>query len=525
MMQDFGDDLDSRIKRIVIDTVDDLELGGTIYYGQVIDVNDPLNLGRVRVEPKNWVVSSYKKAFDVKPVDQWTIRDPFVFMPLLPIFLYQVPKQDEWVHIFFYNTAYTDRNKFYIQGGFSSPNKIKGEPLDSSIVNTALGERNLKDKNISQNNQIKNPENKDLYPSPNTIALLGRYNSEILLPEGGFISRVNKLGNSSDIQPVFNKRNSFNMIQNYKTRKINNGKNVFYENNDVTQNIQYIIEYNVYGGLGSVDGLFTGYISVYRVSPYNPVNTSTISENTYNEISEDSKIGPIYREDFTFESFEYIVNGFRNVIQKMNESKLVVGNTIISQPFPFIFQPEKSLFDKYNPGVTSANSNPTEFNSTAFILNVYLNQLTNSRGFGLVSQKDKLGKQKQLSKVELDNISEEPINITYGIDVSDVKFILSHDSSIPGLNKIDFQDASYSGNVLDYNFIFTNILPNTNSMVRGEKLLNLLELIVKFLINHVHPYHGMVPNPSAIDGTTTQSLLNEIFNAYENVLNKNLRIN
>jgi hypothetical protein len=172
------------------------------------------------------------------------------------------------------------------------------------------------------------------------------------------------------------------------------------------------------------------------------------------------------------------------------------------------------------------NTNPTIFNTSAFILNVYLNQLTSLRGFGLVSEKDRLGKLTEVSNVELENITEEPINITYGINVSDTQFILSHESQpIPGLNKIDFQDATYDKNILNQDFINDVLLPNTNSMVRGEKLLELLELMVKFMINHVHPYHGMVPNNTSVDGTTTQKLLGEMLNAYNNMLNQNLRIN
>jgi hypothetical protein len=210
----------------------------------------------------------------------------------------------------------------------------------------------------------------------------------------------------------------------------------------------------------------------------------------------------------------------------MNNSKLIVGNSIISQPFPFIFQPEKSFFDNYNPSVTMVNTNPTIFNTSAFILNFYLNQLTSLRGFGLVSEKDRLGKLTEVSNVELENITEEPINITYGINVSDTQFILSHESQpIPGRNKIDFQDATYDKNILNQDFINDVLLPNTNSMVRGEKLLDLLELMVKFMINHVHPYHGMVPNNTSVDGTTTQKLLGEMLNAYNNMLNQNLRIN
>jgi hypothetical protein len=492
-----------------------------VFYGKVINVNDPMNLGRIRVEPQDWVISAYENAYNVREVDWWTNKDPFVFLPLLPIFLYQVPKEEEWVHIVFYNPEFKDRNKFYIQGGFSSPNKIKQETYNSSVKNSALGDRNSTDPNLSQIGFQKNPENKDLYPDTNTIALLGRYNSDILLPEGGVYLRSNKIGDSPDLNPTFNKKHGFSMLQNYKTKIVNNGTNIFYENNEVTQKILYVIEYDVYGGLGTLDGLFSGFINVYKVSPYKSVLTSDITEGKRYEFSDETLIGPIYREDYTFENFDFIVSRFRDVIKALNDSGLIINNQPIQQPFPFVFQPGPNLLKNYNLG----GNEDEVINSNRFIDNVYLNQNDFTKGFGLVSQKGQLGKLTNLQKIEIEEIIEEPSPITYGITATDVMFLLSHDSTIPELLKINFEDATYSGNVLSQDYIFNTIIPNTNSMVRGEKLLELLELIVKFLVNHVHPYHGMAPVSTSVDGTTTTEMLGKLFDAYNTVLNQKIRIN
>lgn len=492
-----------------------------IYYGEVISVNDPMNLGRIRVQPKDWVELAYENAYQIRESDWWTNKDPFVFLPLLPIFLYQVPKEKEWVHLVFYNPEYKDRNKFYIQGGFSSPNKIRQEEYNSSTTYSALGDRNLTDSNISQLGFQKNPENKDLYPTPETVALLGRYNSDMLLPEGGSYTRVNKIGDSPDIQPTFNKKHSFNMLQNYKTRIVDGGTNIFFENNEVTQKIQYVVEYDVYGGLGSLDGLFSGFINVYKVSPYKSVYTSEITEDTRFDFNDETLIGPIYRDDFTFETFDYMVSKFRDVIKALNDSGLVINNQPILQPFPFVFQPGINLIKNFNLDGTQNEV----INSNRFINNVYLNQNDFTKGFGLVSQKGQLGKLQNTQKIEINEVNEVADPITYGITATDVLFLLSHDSAIPGLQQINFEDAVYSGNVLSQDFIFNTILPNTNSMVRGEKLLELLEVIVKFLVNHVHPYHGMAPVQTSVDGITTAEMLGKLFDAYNSVLNQKIRIN
>lgn len=508
-----------------------------VYYGEVVDVDDPLNLGRLRIEPKNWQIKSYKNADPIKDSEKWTTKDPFVYLPILPIFLYQVPKKGEWVNLLYSNPEYDDRNKYYIQGGFSSINKIRNEEFNSSIVNTPLGERLKKSDNISQikNNvnpdttdtqKINDPQNQGLYPNPNTIALLGRYNSDILLPENGVVLRSNKIGDTPDINPTFNKRHGFNMIQKYETRKVNSGTNVFFENNELIQKVQYLIEYNVYGGLGTTGGLFSAYVNVYQISPYNSVFTNQVNENDYTEFTQDQKIGPIYREDFTFTDFNTIVIGINRVIKRLNNSDLIIGNSIIENPFPFIFQPEKKLFDLYTSDNGDGVVKETYENVKNFVNSVYLNETDKKRGFSLVGEKNKLGKNLTVTRTEIEQINEIPEPITYGVEVVDRKFLLSHLSQIPGLNKIDFQDASFSGDTyIDSDFIFNNIIPNTNSMVRGDKLIDFLELIVQYLITHVHPYHNMSPDTKSLSEVTNEQLLTKLFQARTEILNENIRIN
>ena len=61
-----------------------------IYYGEVIDNVDPQGLGRIRCRPKDWQVQSYIQALptgDLENInDKWTIKDPFLVYPLLPIY-------------------------------------------------------------------------------------------------------------------------------------------------------------------------------------------------------------------------------------------------------------------------------------------------------------------------------------------------------------------------------------------------------------------------------------------------------
>jgi hypothetical protein len=101
-------------------------------------------------------------------------------------------------------------------------------------------------------------------------------------------------------------------------------------------------------------------------------------------------------------------------------------------------------------------------------------------------------------------------------------YLLSNETEIPGKTKINFDNSIYG---IEQDDITNNIEPNTSSMVRGEELLELLQLIVRFCITHVHPYPGMPPTPVTVDGLSSDELLSNMFNAYQKVLNSNIRLN
>ena len=65
----------------------------------------------------------------------------------------------------------------------------------------------------------------------------------------------------------------------------------------------------------------------------------------------------------------------------------------------------------------------------------------------------------------------------------------------------------------------------TNSVVRGEKLLELLKKMANFQANHTHSCPGVASCPTAHDGTTTSDIDKLIKEAGETILNKNIRIN
>ena len=95
--------------------------------GKVLDNVDPLMLGRVRIEPQTKLENqSVPTKPDGSPKSvgdyAWTSEDPFIFIPLLPYYVNQVPKENEYVNLIYYdNRERLDANKFYIQGPITRP--------------------------------------------------------------------------------------------------------------------------------------------------------------------------------------------------------------------------------------------------------------------------------------------------------------------------------------------------------------------------------------------------------------------
>ena len=69
------------------------------------------------------------------------------------------------------------------------------------------------------------------------------------------------------------------------------------------------------------------------------------------------------------------------------------------------------------------------------------------------------------------------------------------------------------------------IMPNTSSSVRGEELLELLNVIVRFLVSHTHGFPGEPPISITEDGSSVQNLVQQLNDAYQKVLNQYIRLN
>jgi hypothetical protein len=107
---------------------------------------------------------------------------------------------------------------------------------------------------------------------------------------------------------------------------------------------------------------------------------------------------------------------------------------------------------------------------------------------------------------------------------SDKIILLSYNTGRPpGKQSILLPKETVYG--LEQDFVFDNIIPNTEPVVRGESLKRILNLMVKFMTTHSHPFHQLPPTPISYSQVSIATLDAEFQKYDSDVLNQNIRIN
>lgn len=224
------------------------------------------------------------------------------------------------------------------------------------------------------------------------------------------------------------------------------------------------------------------------------------------------------------------VYGFNPVTVDALERKISVSGL---KGHPLYFRPTGHLLNFYQKtdfnsvefssytNLTSGNFDSVRSSILSFIKKIELSGVQ-TKGYGMAFTKNPDKRKAPTNETTIK--IKEPIPdytkqqgvITLGTDKI---YLLSHDST--ELGEIKLND-NYGISQYDYVDI---VEKNTEPLVRGEKLMTMLEMIVEFVSSHTHSCSGDAPVPTSWGGTTLKEIENKLKKFRTEGLNNNIRIN
>lgn len=511
--------------------------GRTIFQGEVIDNQDPLMLGRLRVFPKQETkVDILPNNGDIPVSEQWTSKDTLVFLPLLPYYISQVPQIGEYVHVFYSNIKErTGNSKFYIQGPIQKPQNNLLETYVNSQSMLSSGEYMKQAPALKDNEGETKPEVFGIYPEPEDNALLGRGTSDVIVKQDSVLVRSGK-NFPPTLESPFPTKNSnwgFLQISNFDLERTPLPK----ETVDVTETkslqVKKLIEWELtnsviisgltFGGGSTGNTFYNGNVKLFTLIS-NPQTTS-INVNMLSDL-DNYKSSVDYEIFFTGLTFELASNLINTFINNVNNGKIKIDgypmyppqpNLTLENQFPFYVRPSKKNVD------TLISSGTTDYPMVSlFDKKIKLNPYDIFSGSFLVWSKGIIGQQQSLKKVDIEISEYKPNPVSYSVLGSDNVYLLSHKTQIPSKGqKINLQNSLYGIDQIQFT---EEIVDRTDPMVRGDQLMKLLNVIVDFLGSHVHNINK-APIPIGTDGTSIDDIRKLIQDADNTILNQNIRIN
>lgn len=516
-----------------------------IFWGFVMDNQDPMMLGRVRVQPKQ---EQYEAMIPKNPdgTDKseseyaWTQEDPFIFLPLIPYYISQVPKIDEYVHIFYYtNFERRGNSKFYIQGPIQRPQNNYYEFWGNSQSMLTSGEF------LKQANSLKDPLTKEtkaevfgIYPEPGDNALLGRGTSDVVVKNETVLVRAGKnvttqTANFNLPTPRLNRGFLQVSLFDQEKQEIDPIKRLI--QTIIPQTVKKLIEWDIENEFN-----YTGFTSTGQITGETKYNGSvrlfdllprpqTKSDVVFTDTPLDAyKSDAEYVLIFTGKTFDESLTIINEFIDGVNKGKININgyddfptenNQTLRSQFPFYFRPSQNTQDKLKSGNGSLYNSVVSFNQK-----IKLQPFNREYGSALVWSQGVVGQQPTIQRLVIPRKGYSPSPVSYGTLVGDFIYFLSHKTTVPGKAKIDLDVKTTLYGIPQEKFV-DEFADQTEPTVRGDQLMKLLDLIVKFLGSHVHAVAGTPPSPVSIDGTNIQTIYTKLFDADNSILNQNIRIN
>lgn len=156
----------------------DVSVVRTIYYGEVVSIEDTTDGGRIKVR----ITEFDKKIKDEDIVDSY---------PMLPKYFHIYPKKGEIVRVFIEDVRFPQRGRHWLGSVISQPHKIKFDSAFSALSTTDLATF-APDKAPSTY-----PDSFGVYPNKEDVGLIGRENADIILKPNQIMLRAGKHENGN----------------------------------------------------------------------------------------------------------------------------------------------------------------------------------------------------------------------------------------------------------------------------------------------------------------------------------------
>jgi hypothetical protein len=483
-----------------------------IELGRVVNAQDPLGLGRIRIEFLDKTNSSIEKS--VPNYKSWDDNDPFMFYPFLPVQVNIIPKENQVVKLVFWDTENNSLNKEYISGPYVNAFDFPGQGIDRQLQSTSKGVRIKREPNIfKENGELIDPNTKGVVPNPGDVASHGNYGTDVLHTRNGITLRAGKLDDEKyrkTKKPIAYKKLARISVKKYD-------QTIELQNKDILDDepqhlpITTIVEYLV-DDIGSTNTLFNGSISVYKIVNhiYNVTDTANFNQQT--QVADSSK-ALIYSKTYSGITLEQMGREFSQELRNIDMSETqgdLNPEFYRINTHPFYYKPSQQFFDSLTTARASLNTKT---------LYDYVN-LGKTKAFGLsYSTTEKYVPSKRVKKaIVVQNKVDKPT--TVATMISDMLYLLAYEANTPNdADKINF--AALSNYELSQEELLREVLPKTFSGVRGEPLLYLIELMIKWMMTHVHNPAEPGIGPEGLK----EELMKEIQSAREKIINQKLRIN
>jgi hypothetical protein len=511
-----------------------MENNSIFFQCKVLNIEDPMMLGRIRgvrlIDNYEDILKSISDPPWNEEKDIWTSRDPFIFNPLLPYFIYSTPKVDELIQVIYMNKDFQYQNQYYVQNTFSSPTATFKEYYygGNKFTGTGMQIKNPKPLKNQDGSYTDQSIHKGVFPQPGDNAIMGRGSADVIVKQDEILIRAGKFKGQylkPNVIPVANQQRGFLQLSKFQQTKQTLEPKVYYELKEDVVLTKYLIEWVVTNPENTQDK-FSGAVYLYQLKPDASTNSKNLTLTS--DVSENLK-RLVATESFNLLPKTDVIKFINNFIKTCNSTNVTTSGIKLfpdnnaSTKFPIFYRPNSLMYSKLDPSTNSgSNANNVE---VANITEIYRSiKLTPSikGGFGLIYAKGKVGLPKTPVKKVVPQSGYVTAESSYGALGSDRLFLLSHNSQIPGKSKINFDDTLYG---ISAEKFADDIMPNTSSMVRGEELLELIDMIVRFLVTHTHAYPGLPPVPKTQDGSTIDKIQTELNNAVEKILSSNIRLN